>query len=272
MRKIIIISLVLGPILMLLGLSSTECDAWPRPPRPPVFVPWFPFWAGPHVVILNGKYGYLDLDVVPEEAKVFINNEYIGICDQFDGFPDFLYLEVGTYTIRFSLESYLDHEQQITVRPGRELEFNTRLIKGPSSDYDRTHHPDQTQPASDDQEQPVLIEGPPAEPDRPETATVPDKPPSPIQPDQTATQETKPQPDGTGFIRFRIFPREATVYLDGTFVGVAHELNDRADALEFSAGRHQLEIMMPGHETASQELELKPGETSQVRIILIKTS
>ena len=52
-------------------------------------------------------YGAIDCDVLPEEAGVYVNGEYLGIADQFDGWPRYLYIQAGKYDISFKLEQLL---------------------------------------------------------------------------------------------------------------------------------------------------------------------
>ncbi len=48
----------------------------------------------------------MDTDVSPEKARVILDGEDIGKADNFDGFPDYLYLTPGEHTIEFRAEGY----------------------------------------------------------------------------------------------------------------------------------------------------------------------
>ncbi|MCP4661949.1 MAG: hypothetical protein GY856_41630, partial [bacterium] len=49
----------------------------------------------------GSEIGALDLDIDPEEAQIYLDGELIGTADNFDGFPEFLWLEEGTYDLVF---------------------------------------------------------------------------------------------------------------------------------------------------------------------------
>lgn len=275
MKKIITFSMILAIVIICIGQFPSVSEARPHPRlHLSFFHPWFwgP-WApwGPRVVVLRPNFGYLDLDVVPEEAEVYINGKKYGICDEYDGFPDYLYLESGVYTIRFHLDGYLDYEREITIKPGFELEFNTRLEKGSQParyytdkpeiyDYDERSSPRYDtdtidRPYPDQNEE---IEQP--------AQTLPAEPAPPEQPENMVDQYTQ----GTGTVQFRIFPKDATVYIDGSFFGVAHKLNEPDSPFEMSTGKHIIEIMMPGYEIAKQEITVKEDEITRLRVILVQ--
>lgn len=248
MKKFVSLSLI-G--LMLVGvamISTTDADA--RRIRPPFIHghwihPILPIWVGPRFVVVNTDYGYLDLDVHPEEAEVYINGEHIGICDSFDGFPQYLYLKKGKYTISFRLEGYLDFTREITVLPGRELEFNTRLKKAPPGSHRNSHDT-----YRDDHSHAHYSEMSESRNDH-------------------ENSEQRPPSGNAAFLKFRIHPRNATVYLDGTFAGVAKELMEKG-TFRLSPGEHLLEILMPGYDTASFKVIVRPGETEDIRVFLEK--
>ncbi|MFC1850153.1 PEGA domain-containing protein [candidate division CSSED10-310 bacterium] len=234
MRKIMLSSLMLS-LIFLNGpglLSETEAR-----PRPPGFHFWFhpfPFWVSPRVTIIHSDYGYLDLDVAPEEAAVSINGQHLGICDQFDGHPNYLYLKQGTYVIKFSLDGYEDYEQEILVLAGKELEFNTRLEKFTESSK---------------QKQQEKISAPEPEPNK-------------TRPEETSATDT-------GFIAFRIFPKDASIYIDDEFVGISQSVNALENGVTLASGSHTVAIMKPGYESYLQQIEVQAGETMHIRVILI---
>jgi len=63
-------------------------------------------------------------------------------------------------------------------------------------------------------------------------------------------------------------PDVASVYVDGAFRGSAHE----ASSLKLPAGRHRIEIVRPGYRTHEQQVDVAPGETTDIRIELERPS
>ena len=51
------------------------------------------------VVIAGVPHGAIDFDVTPETTEVYVDGAMRGQVDDFDGFPDKLYLRAGTHVI-----------------------------------------------------------------------------------------------------------------------------------------------------------------------------
>ena len=71
----------------------------------PYYDTWGPrvyVYSGGHRVATSG-YAAIKTDVEPDEAEVWLDGKYVGTADDFDGYPDFLYLEPGAYHLEFRL-------------------------------------------------------------------------------------------------------------------------------------------------------------------------
>lgn len=97
-------------------------------------------YYGPYDVY--GEYGYggaamswaaIDTDVSPEEARVYLDGRYIGTADDFDGYPDYLYLARGHYKIEFRLDGYETKVVELDARPGTKTDINNKLHKVPGA-------------------------------------------------------------------------------------------------------------------------------------------
>ncbi len=69
-------------------------------------------------------------DVAPEEARVYLDGRYIGTADDFDGWPDKLYLRPGRYKLEFRLNGYQPVVIQVDARRGQTLDVDNHLQKG----------------------------------------------------------------------------------------------------------------------------------------------
>jgi hypothetical protein len=58
------------------------------------------------------------------------------------------------------------------------------------------------------------------------------------------------------------------VYVDGAFRGSARE----ASELRLPPGRHRIEIVRPGYKTLDREVDIAPGEATELRIELERPS
>ncbi len=63
-------------------------------------------------------------------------------------------------------------------------------------------------------------------------------------------------------------PDDASVYVDGAFRGSARE----ASSLKLAPGRHRIEIVRPGFRTLEREVDVVPGETTDLAVELEKPS
>ena len=106
-------------------------------------------WYGPYAPYYYGYspgyYGYegyggarpqfarLKTDVSPEEARVYLDGQYIGMADDFDGWPDYLYLGRGHYRLEFRLSGYESQTVEVDSRPGTTLKIDNKLRKAPGA-------------------------------------------------------------------------------------------------------------------------------------------
>lgn len=78
----------------------------------------------------DGNWGAVKTDVDPEEARVYLDGKYIGAADDFDGWPDKLYLRPGRYRLEFRLSGYEPKVLDVEVHPGQELKIDNKLPHG----------------------------------------------------------------------------------------------------------------------------------------------
>jgi hypothetical protein len=95
-------------------------------------------WGGGVVVVVDDydplphRYARIDTDVKPESAEVYLDGTYVGSADDFDGFPDYLYLEPGKYRLEFRHPSYETVVKELEVRRGQLVSLNDdmKLLPG----------------------------------------------------------------------------------------------------------------------------------------------
>jgi len=245
---------------------------------------WFGSGFGGYWYGYYGDYGYgryparsgeaiFDLDVEPEDAEVWLDGERIGIADDFDGFPDYLYVPYGRHRIEFRLSGHDSWSTSLKVEPGRYYKFENKLRRGTGNEEELAEPADSSNRLSrqdagrdedrdeiEEAEQPGL--GRPAwkddDPDADSEAGLPDGDSS-----RHFQESTSPLP-GTP-LRIRITPKDAMVWLDGRTLGHAREL---ANGFETSPGRHELVVMRHGYVTQMSTIEVKADGDSEIRIKL----
>ncbi len=63
-----------------------------------------------------------------------------------------------------------------------------------------------------------------------------------------------------GGISFGIDPGDADVYVDGEYIGIAHDFDGPVQPLTLSAGRHRVELQAPGYEPMLFDIDVVPGQ------------
>lgn len=224
---------------------------------------WDPWWRVESVP--NGPppdLAVVDTDVSPESARVYLEGQLIGTADDFDGYPDYLYLKPGHYTIEFRLPGYASQTVAVDAVSGRYYPLDNKLVRVPGEAsppwYDRpsglpvgrVFGPRESSPsgAGDQGRQR------PAHPDtslRPELA----RPGAPAAARGAA-------------LDLKVTPARASVYLDGEFVGTGAELADLERGLAVTPGQHRLEVVAPGFQPRTLTVTVDDGALQQVIVEL----
>lgn len=274
------------PLLALAALAAAHPAAAHRHRVPvDVHVGWLGGWLGPawHA----GWYGpgwyapasygavpadvaVVDTDVSPEHARVYLDGTLIGTADDFDGYPSYLFLKPGRYTLELKLPGYAPESLNLEAAAGRmfPLDLKLRRVAGerPAAWYDRPPRPE-----------PGAVYAP-AQPERREPAGGPDLH---LRPELGgAAEEAAAAPPGEApagppagslaALVLRVAPASASVWLDGEFVGTAGELSRLERGLAVRPGQHRLEVMAPDHEPRGVTVEVPEGQRQEVVVELEK--
>lgn len=181
--------------------------------------------------------GALDLDVEPARTAIYEEGQYLGTVDDFDGFPNYLWLSPGTHELTFYLEGYRTMVRQFTVRPGQIGSVNEALERGDSI---RPEERSEVRPA-----------------DRPGERPRADRPPR-----RGLTTDLRREP---GRLHLEIVPADASVYLDGRFVGTGEDL---VAGLVIDPGSHEVDVVRPDRLSSKWSFEVEPGGEVEKRIEL----
>lgn len=214
-------------------------------------------------------WGALDLDVSPAKTEVFLDGQYLGRVDAFDGFPQYLWLEEGTYDLVLYKDGYKTIARQITVLPGVVIEVDHNLEPGESvrpDDLAATSHErrdrrlryerqarervrdmddeDENEAEIDDDEAEVEME---AEADDDEG--------------DTRFQRRRPGDRGdVGRVRLKVEPDDASIYLDGRFLGTGAEIGRLHSGLILDRGAHRISVVRPGYRSRELSFEVEEEE------------
>jgi hypothetical protein len=229
--------------------------------------------------------GAIDLDLSPGRTEVFLDGENIGTVDDFDGWPQYLWLPKGTYDIAFYLDGYKTLSRQVSIYPGLVIDMDDRMEAGQST------RPEELSPKTHERrDSRIDYERDRAEridrgtwdhrkddgdwreraPRRERSDADRGIPPAPPQGDNRNDRDGRnAAPSGdAGWLRLNVDPDDASVYLDGRFAGTGGELASMQRGLKVGVGVHHLAIVRPGREPEERDFEVAAGEEIKLDIDL----
>jgi hypothetical protein len=74
--------------------------------------------------------GELKIAATPSRAAVFVDGQYAGHVDEFDGVGKAMLLTPGQHRLRIALPGYLPFDTTVDLRPQQKLKIETNLVKG----------------------------------------------------------------------------------------------------------------------------------------------
>ena len=74
--------------------------------------------------------GELKISATPTRAAVFVDNQFAGHVDEFDGVGKAMLLTPGRHNVRVALPGYLPFETVVDLRAHQKLKIETALVKG----------------------------------------------------------------------------------------------------------------------------------------------
>ena len=231
---------------------------------------WDPYWYGGYGYGYGPRWGYtvvypdptarhgaLDFDVSPERAEIWVDGEPIGVADDFDGFPNYLWLEKGTYDVAIYLDGYTTIARQYTIYPGLVIDVEDRLAKGESV------HPTDLGPASTVNRDERLRRDREAQEEARRASEESDSWSPRSSRDESLDARGEP-----ARLRLDVLPEDASVYLDGRFLGTGRDLSRLRAGLLVDPGTHTLEVVRPGYGAERRTIEVEAGSEQEVEIEL----
>lgn len=209
----------------------------------------------PYYYGYRGGYGYrtgsLRLLVEPREARVYVDGYYAGIVDDFDGIFQRLNLSPGRHEITFKLEGFRSYRVRVYVPLDQTVKIHHRMVSGSGTDVDETTvgvpMDDERYADRDDESYDRRARD-----------------------DERYDRRDRDEPYGAGergdmgSLRLDVQPPDASVYVDGDFKGTARQIR----GLSLPAGRHRVEIVRPGFRTVERDVEIRPGQTTDLEVSL----
>ena len=271
---------------------------------------WYDPWYGPYYpgYYGYGGYGYggygyggygygrsrdwavIDTDVSPESARVYLDGQYIGTADDFDGYPDYLYLRRGHYSLEFRLDGYETRKIDVDARPGVKIDVDDKLAKIPGAprygSYEESAPPggvrrfwskrgnvaesmtDEDEIYGEPRQRPRDLDRSERYDDRDRDREGEIERDEERAPADAGSWRERAEVEREGaWVRLTVEPADAAIYLDDRFVGTASEL-DTTTGLSVSPGKHTLVVSRPGYRDHKVQIDLSRGKTERLDIRL----
>ncbi len=198
--------------------------------------------------------GAVAVKVRPRTAEVYVDGRYVGAAGSFDGFPGYLWIDPGPHRIELVQNGYANLEQEIEVSAGQVLEIEQKLEHGvaarpaPPADQGYSRGAERAPyPEGGGYRSPAERGGePPREP---------------------ATSGERDRRD-LAELMLDVRPDDASVYLDGRFVGTGRDVSTATDPLVVEPGEHRLQVVHPDFTNDERTVTVGAGEEKLVEVTL----
>ncbi len=210
---------------------------------------WYPAYSS------DTRLGALDLSVKPRKTEVYVDGEYVGTSGKFDGYPGYLWLTEGPHQLVFHREGWQTVARRVTVRSGPVRELKLALAEGPSTPPEELFEPAPRAAAAG-----KATPAPRAAPEAPRAVE---------RSERDAALDLRGTP---GRFRLRIAPLDASVYLDGRFLGSAEELSRLHAGMLIEPGEHFLDVQRPGYEAERVHFSVAAGQETLVELDLTSSA
>jgi hypothetical protein len=275
----------------------------------PYYRPYFygPYWGGYYGGFYNpyfagyyggypGYYSYsyfgeVRTEVKPKQATVYVDGAYVGTADSFDGWWQRLQLEPGPHRVVFRAPGYVPYAITIQSIPGQDVKIKQQLQPGQDVISDEEMrlsaaerkaaegnggYYDQNRPNSPPGNQGNPYNGNPyntnpynSNPNNNNPYNFDRNPAPPSNPQRN--QDLSMEPGNNRLtLALKVTPPDATIYIDENYYGTADGNSTGTVLALLSVGTHKIEIVRPGYESFTQEIEVGPNATNKLDVQLQK--
>jgi len=225
---------------------------------------WWPYYWGGYwgPVYWSHRYhhdsGAIDINTRPKKTQIYLNGYNIGNAGRFDGLPGYLWLKKGTYEIIYYLEGYETVRKVYEIFPGVTLREKFRMQPGKAT------------PPEELSQVPVA-----ARIEAEQEAGYEDRAEAPRRYRVTQPRPANEADEGAfdlrgdpGFAKVSVLPSDASVYLDGRFLGTGGDLARRDGRVTLDPGKHRLQVRRPGYRDKDIEFVVQAAETTALDVAL----
>ena len=231
-------------------------------------IPVAAYWTGPPQA--SGMPEGPGLAVVsthirPKDARLHLDDRFIGRARYFDGKPGYLYLEPGNYRLEFRMGGYRTEVFELEAETACRYTLKHRLVREKDTPKERKNDPPGKGKPFDRVFAPQTEAG----------TTEPGGGPARGGPDPSLRSDLGPDTGkvaaarrATASLHLVVRPASASVYLDGAFVATGLELELMVEPLATTSGAHLIEVRAPGFVSVARNIELEEGEVLELEFNL----
>jgi hypothetical protein len=237
------------------------------------YYPWYYWGGGPYYYQERGggDAGALDLDIRPEKAQVYLDGQLIGIADNFDGWPRYLWLQKGTYDLVFYYPGFKTIARQYSIYPGVVIDVEDSMVPGEATRPEdlaatSTKHRDERLERREERAE-GTTSGEPEWRERMERERGEMKAP-PAEPSKA--EEPYDARQKSARLVLSVVPPDAAIYLDGRFLGTGDDILQAKGTITVDPGDHELEVVRPGYESKTTSFSAEAGEEVDLEVELNK--
>jgi PEGA domain len=220
------------------GWSGSYWGAWGYPYASPYAYPSPYAYAYPYPYYAYDSTGSARLLITPRNAQVYVDGEFVGLVDEFDGSLQRLHVPIGEHELQVYLEGYRTLAQKVLFTRGTTLRIESAL-----------------QP---------LAPGEPSEPKPARArATVQAAP---------YQRQTPAPPHGTGeraefgTLSLRVSPSDAVILIDGE--AWDRSQGDSRFSIDLPEGPHRVEVRKEGYRPYVRTINVERGRTLPLNVSL----
>ena len=181
------------------------------------------------------------VQVTPKQTEIYIDNQFVGTVDDFDGIFQRLRIPPGAHDVTLYLDGYRTVHQRIYTQPTGTFRLRYTMVALAAGE---TADPRPVAPG------PLAgVPGP---------APGPPRAGAPLPPNATTAG---------GTISIRVQPANAEVLIDGERWEGPQRADDRLD-VQVSAGSHHIEVRHDGYRTYQTDITVPPGITAPLNVSL----
>ena len=225
------------------------------------------YWNGPPPAAgmpPGPELAVVSINVRPKDARVHLDDRFVGRARYLDGRPGYLYLEPGTYALELRIEGYRTVLVELDASSSCRYDLKHRMEKS------RQEAPDTSATAYGKGEPFNRVFGPMVKTES-EVISPRRSGPDPglrRDLDSRSNRTTDAVKNPTSSLRLRVTPDFAAVSIDGAFVATGRELASMEGPLAIAAGKHDLVVSASGFTATSKVIDLAVDQVLELEILL----